>query len=376
MGKFALAVLMLSGMIIGVGIFGIPFSFARAGFLLGTLELVILAGVVTTVHLFYGDVVLATKTSHRLPGYVAIHLGSLASYLARGSALFGIAGTLLAYILLGSHFLSSLFPASFPQAGAFEWAALFTLLGAGVTFFTLRKEAFINGILTVLLIGFILFLVFLLAPHADPVNFSGFHAEKIFSPYGVILFALSGALVIPDLITFLGKNRARARRAIAAGSLIPVCVTFLFAWAVVGVTGSQTTADAISGLQAAAGERVVFLGSIIGFLAVFTSYVLLTSSFQALLSLDFGIKKRSAWAMGIIVPFLGYFLGFTDFIRIIAVVGAVAIGIDSGLILAMHERLRPRRRGRFSVLFFIKASVYGMIVLGIAHEIAKIIVDQ
>ncbi len=372
MGKFVLAVFMLAGMIIGVGIFAVPFSFARAGFLLGALELVVLAGVVTAVHLCYGDVVLATKTFHRLPGYARIHLGPLASCLAWGSSLFGIAGTLLAYILLGSHFLSSLFPASFPEAGALEWAVLFTSLGAAVTFFTLRKEAFINGILTAFLIGFIIFLGFLLAPHADRVNFSGFHLKEIFFPYGVILFALSGGLVIPDLITFLGRSRPHVRRAIAVGSFIPAAITLFFAWAVVGVGGSHTTTDAISGLQAAAGERVVFLGNGIGFLAVFTSYILLTSSFQALLSLDFGVKKRSAWVIGVIVPFLGYFFGFTDFIRVIAAVGALAIGVDSGLILAMHERLRKGRRPRFHALFFGKALIYAVIVAGIAYEIQKI----
>ena len=43
MRVFFEAVLMLAGMIIGVGMFAIPFSFAAAGFWLGAAELAVLA---------------------------------------------------------------------------------------------------------------------------------------------------------------------------------------------------------------------------------------------------------------------------------------------------------------------------------------------
>ena len=70
MSKEIQAVLMLSGMIIGVGMFAIPFSFSTAGFWLGTLELCVLALAILAVHLCYAEVVLHTNERHRLPGYV------------------------------------------------------------------------------------------------------------------------------------------------------------------------------------------------------------------------------------------------------------------------------------------------------------------
>lgn len=373
--KFLTAVLMLSGMIIGVGVFGVPFSFARAGFLLGSLELFLLAGVVTAVHLSYAEVVLKTNARHRLPGYSAFHLGPYASYLSWGSAFFGISGTLLAYILLGSRFLSLLLSRLFPDTRDAVWAVLFVSACALITLFPLRKEAFINGVLTALLIGFFLFLSGRLLLLADPARFLGFSPSQALFPYGVILFALSGALVIPDLITFLGKNSVHARLAIVIGSLIPAFITLLFAAAVVGVSGPGTSEDAIQGLRAAVGDEGIVLGSIIGFLAVFTSYLVLTSSFQALLTLDFGMKEKTAWLAGIGIPFAAYALGVTDFIRVIAAVGAVAIGIDSGLILAMQGVIEKRKRRRSFMMRAGKAAIYAMIVIGIVYEIAKIIAN-
>ena len=105
-------------MIIGAGMFGIPFSFVRAGFWLGAAELALLGGVMWVIHLRYGEVVLETPSRHRLPGYVRLYLGRWASMLAWGSALFGIGGALLAYVVVGGLFLDSLFATAAAQSSS------------------------------------------------------------------------------------------------------------------------------------------------------------------------------------------------------------------------------------------------------------------
>lgn len=364
--KFIEAVLILSGMIIGVGMFGIPFSFARAGFWFGVAELAVLAGVVTVFHLLYGEVVLKTAALHRLPGYVGLHLGRRASWLAWASALFGISFTLLAYILLGSKFLHNIFGKIWPGSNEFLWAVVITVLGAAVTSFSLKKEALINGILTVFLVVFIIFFSAYFIPQISMENFSGFHPENIFLPYGILLFALSGGVVIPDVITFLGRDRTVVRRAIAAGSIIPAFVYFLWAFAVVGVTGYGVSEEAIRGLQSVAGESVVILGSVIGFLAAFTSYIVLGASFQALLRLDFGAPRLLSWAAGVVVPFLFYAVGLQNFIAVISAVGALAVGFDSALVIAMHTRVTGSAR-RASYIW--KALLYLLISGGVLYEL-------
>lgn len=366
MFKFLQAVLILSGMIIGVGMFGIPFSFARAGFWLGATELFILAGIVTVFHLLYGEVVLKTPALHRLPGYVNAHLGRRASYLAWASALFGISFTLLAYILLGSKFLHNIFGGIWPGSSELLWAVVITILGAAITSFSLKKEALINGVLTVLLVGLIIFFSAYFIPRVSAENLSGFHPENTFLPYGILLFALSGGVIIPDVITFLGRDRAMARRAITLGSLVPALLYFLWALAVVGAVGYGVSEETIRSLQTIAGERVVIWGSAIGFLAAFTSYIVLGASFQALLRLDFGAPKFLSWAVGTVVPFLFYAFGLQNFIAVISAVGALAVGFDSALVIAMYHRVTGSFR---PASYAWKAFLYALISVGVVYEL-------
>lgn len=374
MTKFLGAVLILSGMIIGVGMFGIPYSFARAGFWWGALELAVLTGVILLFHLLYGEIVFKTKESHRLPGYVRAHLGRRAAALSWASAIFGITGTLLAYILVGSTFLTTIFREALPVLGEFSWAVAVTALGALVTLFPVRRGAAINGVLSAALIGFIIFLSLTLLPKVNFSNLARADFENILLPYGVLLFALSGGVVIPDLITALGGERGRARAAIFWGTVIPAALYFLFAFAVVGASGAFVSKEAISGLLPIAGSGAVLAGSIMGFLSVFTSFIVLLMSFQALLRLDYGLPKSGAWLVSFGAPFLLYLLGFQNFILVIGAVGAIAVGIDSALIIAAHYQMRRNEGAKFFPLAYLwRLALYGMMGAGVAYELKSLI---
>lgn len=377
--KFLGAVLILSGMIIGVGMFGIPFSFVKAGFWLGVAELLLLSGAVLVFHLLYGEIVLKTPEKHRLPGYIKIYLGETAAQIAWASAFLGITGTLLAYLVLGSVFLRNIF-VTWPEISEFGWAFILALAGAAATFFSLKREALINGIATSLLVLLLFFLSFSLLPQVKLENLQGFDFKNIFLPYGVLLFALSGGVVIPDLITFLGGDRLRpsltrrrVRAAIGIGTLLPAILYFFFALAVVGVLGGQVSPEAVQGWAVLGIPNLVLVGSLIGFLAVLTSLLVLSSSFQALLELDFKLSKRLAWLLGSFLPLALYLLGFKNFIAIIGAVGAIAVGVDSALIIASYLRLKKkedRRLGWFS--YFWSWSIYIMIAAGAVYYFSGI----
>lgn len=371
--KFLEAVLILSGMIIGVGMFGIPYSFVQVGFWLGALELFVIAVAITWLHLLYGEVVLKTPQLHRLPGYVRLHLGERVARLSWASAFFGIVGTLLAYIVVGSIFLHAIFQNVWGGSSEFFWAAAIAALGALVTAFPLKKEALINGVLTSLLIAFIAGFALFLFPGVKAANRAGFNIENLFVPYGVFLFALSGGVVIPDLVTVLGKDRGRVRSAIVVGTLIPAVLYFLFAFAVVGAVGTAASEEAIRGLEPIAGRVAVFLGSMIGFLAVFTSFVVLSSSFQALLSIDSGFSRVLAWLVASGAPFLLYLAGFKNFIAVIGAVGAIAVGIDSALVILMQRRLHRKEGGSFLWFSYAwRTAIFVMIAAGAIFELFRI----
>ncbi|OGZ96949.1 MAG: hypothetical protein A2847_01765 [Candidatus Sungbacteria bacterium RIFCSPHIGHO2_01_FULL_50_25] len=364
-------ILMLAGMIIGAGMFAIPFSFAHAGVLLGTAELIVLTAAVILFHLSYAEVVSKTGEAHRLPGYAGMYLGKWAEYIALGSIAASAIGTLLVYLLLGSRFLGDALRAGawiFAPTGAmsFDVYLVFFLAGIGalITFFPIRSEAAINAILTAFLILFIGFLVYLLFPLANVAEFQGWTTGNFFIPYGILLFALWGGVLIPDVVTFLGNDERRVKIAVVAGTLLPALVYFFFSLAVVGVSGALTSREALQGLLGAVDEEVIVLGAVVGLLAVFTSFVALQKTFQMMLELDFGVPRLWAWIGANSVPLAFYLFGFTDFIVMIAIVGAIAIGVDAALILCMHYVMKTRRGERIAWYGLLARAVLLCVVVG------------
>ena len=140
--------------------------------------------------------------------------------------------------------------------------------------------------------------------------------------------------------------------------------------AVVGVAGAGVSMEAIAGLANAVGPLVVMAGSVIGFLAVFTSFILLSSSFQALLHFDFKMPKAGAHLIVSGLPALLYVLGAHDFVMIVAAVGAVAVGTDAALIIATQRTLQRIRKYRLTIWSYVwSIGIYTMVIAGIAYEV-------
>jgi len=360
-------------MIIGAGMFGIPYTFAKAGFWFGVLELGVLTGVILAFHLAYGDIVLATPSRHRLPGYIRLYLGSRAAALSWGAAIAGIFGALIAYVALGANFLSTLAGVAGVDIGSIPFAFAIALSGAVATRLTIAKEALVNAILTALLIVFILILAAALFPVFAAENLNGFDIASAFLPYGVLLFALAGNTVIPDVISVLGRDRGLARRAIVVGTAIPAAIYFIFALAVVGALGSGVSRETIAGLGGLDWTIFVLLGSAIGFLAVYTSFIALGRSMQELLVLDFGLRRTGAWAVVSIAPLLLFLLGLRDFLVIIGATGAIAVGIDASTVFAARKRIGSKNARRPAILYGVGSMViYVLILAGIVMEVKRI----
>lgn len=369
------AVLTLAGMIIGVGMFAIPFAFSRAGFWLGAGEFVILGAVVVAIHLLYGDIVMRGPERHRLPGYAHLYLGAPAAAIAWGAVLFGMIGSLLAYLIVGAVFLHTLLAGAVPIGSDVFWVAAFTALGIAIVLLPFRKEALINGILTAVLIAFILALSFFLLPRVSMANFDGVHLPEAFAPYGILLFALTGGAAVPEVVALLGGRRSAVRRAIVVGSLIPVAIYFLFSYAVVGALGSGVSEEAIRGLGAIAGERVVWFGSMIGLLAIITSFVVLTSSLESLFEFDWGLGHRPARLVAIGAPIALYLAGFQNFIAIIGAVGALGVGVDTVLIVATHRAMQKHMKmPQYVAAHIIEGVICFIAIIGVAAYLYQMFV--
>ncbi len=164
--------------------------------------------------------------------------------------------------------------------------------------------------------------------------------KDLFLPYGVILFAMAGSAAIPEMRQILRGQENKLKPAIFWGTAIPVLLYFLFALVVVGITGSQTTPEAIEGLVPHLGGWVIMLGAIFGFFAVYTSFLVLGVAIKKVYQHDYGIKGRWAFLLACVIPLAAYLAGVKNFILIIGFIGAVLGGLDGILTILIYFKAR------------------------------------
>jgi len=374
--KFFYALSALIGMIIGVGIFGIPYVLAQAGFLIGFFYLVFLCLVVLAVHLSYGEIILRTQQDCRLVGYGEKYLGRQGKVSATGIVIFQFYGAMLAYIIAGGHFLNIIFSRFFGGTD-FSWALVFFVFGALAILFGLRTVSASEFLMTILLLFLATFFILKGAPLVNLENLKGFSLMKFFLPYGVIFFSLTGGAAVPELRQILRGQEQKIKKVIILGTVIPAVIYFLFALVVVGTTGKGTTEDAISGLVPYLGQNIIVLGAIFGFLAVITSFLMLGLNLRKMFQLDYKLNKLLAWTLACFVPLIVFLAGFNDFIVVIGLIGAVAGGFEGIMTTLIY--IKAKRMGDRQPEYSLKLNkifVFGMILLfalGIIYQFVYLV---
>lgn len=332
---------LLVGVIIGAGMFALPYVTAQAGILWSFIHMVIAFFIVTAIHLLYGEVIYATRGKHRLPGYVGMYLGGEIRRLAICTTFFEYYGALLIYGLLGGAFLHGILGTW--SLGPDGLTLLFFFMGAAFLALNIERVGMANFVLSLILLICVTALILWAAPQVRVSQIPFANSAFWFLPFGVFLFAFGGASAIPDVADIFRKKHNRTfRRVVVWGTIISLIVYAVFIIAVVGVSGANTSSEAIMGLEAFLGRKAVVLGSIIGFLAVITSFISLGLDLRYIFEYDYGWKRKSAWVGVMLVPVALFMFGFSNVITIIGLVGSVAVGIDGILILLMVLKLKKQ----------------------------------
>lgn len=352
-GTYLRGIGMLVGMIFGAGVFALPFAFARASLFWGVFHFLIAFLILIFLHLWYGEVAYYTRGKHRFTGYTEIFLGNKAKLLSFLTTIGSYYGSLLVYGILAGIFLSNIFQnfTAVPMSFLFFIIAGFFALGG------IEKIATINFYLTIPLFGFIVYLLFISLPAIDINNF--FNNAKIFNgdwflPYGVWLFALTGFSALPEARDIFSKfpiNPVRNgisngiknfKRIIWLSLIISAIFYFVFIASVWGVSGKLTSEDALSGIAGFLGRGALVIGSLIGFLAVFTSYIALAVDMRSIFNFDYKISFAPAWLLSIIPPIILFFFLQDGFVKILSVVGTLGLGILGVFIILMRHKMRKR----------------------------------
>ena len=102
------ATLLLVGLIVGAGIFGLPTAFSKSGALFGIIAWAVVTAVVLATHLMYSDIASIFGPNHRLVGDTERALGKKAALTASVLLFVSNLGALLAYMILGGNFLGAI----------------------------------------------------------------------------------------------------------------------------------------------------------------------------------------------------------------------------------------------------------------------------
>ena len=191
--NFYLAVAVMIGYIIGVGMFGLPYLVSKAGIISFVVLILIIGFIQHLLHLIYANLILVTRKYHRMPGYAGVYLGRKGKVIITISKFVGNFGALLAYIIITGIFLKQLLGPIF-GGSEFLYATILFLLEAIIIFFGIGILARVELFMTSLLIIIVILIVVQGSKFISADNFTIMDLSLFFLPYGAVLFALDGNL--------------------------------------------------------------------------------------------------------------------------------------------------------------------------------------
>lgn len=372
MKNFLYAIATLIGTIIGVGLFGIPYVVARSGFLIGLGWLIIIGAVALIIHLAYGEIILRTKGKHRRIGYVDRYLGKRETEISALIILLARFGALLAYIIVAGQFLFILFDGIL-DINPFAWSVIFFIFGSLLIFFGLKVVAKVEIIMTVFLILIVGILLGKGLGSINPENLVTLNISSFFLPYGVIFFSLGGLTAIPEMRGMLRGREKLLKKSIILGTLVPIIIFILFTFLIVGVTGIETSEEAITGLGIALKNGAVNFGAFFGLLAVATSFLVLGLNLKETFLYDYKLSHKFSWALSCFIPFILFLIGLRNFIEVIGFVGAIFGGLEGIILILIYQRAKKdgKREPEYSLSLplFVRYGIISMFVLGIIYQI-------
>ncbi len=369
--KFWYAVATLVGSTVGIGLYGIPFTFQKAGFGVGLLFLIAIAGLILLRNLLYGEVVLRTHQRHQFIGYSNKYLGAVAKKVNLFIFWVAVYGSLVGIIIISGSFLSNIFH----DFSSSTFSTLFVVIASILVYLGLKTVSKFDLFMMLLFGAVVIFVAIAGTGHIAAGNFNFEVGELWFLPFGVILFAMDSISGVPLVRELLVGNEQKYKKALIWGTLIPAIFYLLLTFIVVGVSGEFTSPDAISGLLNSLGPKVVFIGSLFGFLTSSTIFLNVATALKESFQEDFHFKKQWSWLWVMIPPYLLFLAGIRNFIDIIGLVGGVVVSIEAILLIFIYikakkngERipeysiLLPKWLLYLMMLIFASGAVYTLIV--------------
>ena len=370
---FLFALAMFTNTIVGVGIFGLPYIASKAGFGLTIAYLVGFCFIVILMSLSYAEISFRERVPHRFPGYAEHYFGKKMKHFAFTVETVAVVGALVSYIIVGGNFLNGLLHQLALPGGSFWFSVLFFVLGAFLVFMGIktieRTELLMLGILLLLVLGFLI----VGFGKVELTNLQSVDWHHFFLPYGITIFALWGIPAIPELKEIIKHDNKKIKQVLVWGLIIATAIYALFVYLISGISGGSTTSDSLAGLVPHFSPSIMLFAYLFGFLATFTSYIVLSFHIKKTFQYDYKVKPVLSWFLACFVPFIVFVLGVTNFIEVMNFVGSLGLGLFGILLFMMFLKIKERTYKFFPFSHYWAYLLIVIFVAGILLEIGHLL---
>jgi amino acid permease len=350
--------------IVGVGFLSLPYLAMQTGIWVMLFWIVVVTGLLLVVNSLFADISLKTPDFKRFPGFVGYYLGKpMGIFAALTFIVFGFA-VLAAYILVGGQFLAAAFPSWFSGSPiAFEF--LYFIIASSLLL--LSQKAIAKAETVLLGLFFVSILIVCLEAlgqlHWQSVFFQPkLSLPTLFLPYGPLLFSAWAIGFIPPTEEAAAGNKKNLKKILMWSTIVMSVFYAVFIVAVLGISGSETTEVALTGLSFFLSRPVVFLALFAAFLVSLNAFAAQGVVLKQILEFDLKIKPWQALIMTAFIPMILIFIGLNSFISLISFTGGVFLGIYGLMILWMHKKIGGNSKWFYPLMvIFIVGMVYTLL---------------
>jgi amino acid permease len=357
---------------IGAGIFSIPYALSKTGVLVGLIYIFGVGFLMIGLNLLVGEIAVRTKGNFQLVGLARKYLGKAGQWIMTIIIYISVAGIQVIYIIGEGKTLFAFFGGS-----EFFWSLIFFAFGIVLVYFGLKTIKVVEFFLSMLILAVILLIAGLSAPHIEPINFQYTELANLLFPYGVILFAYCGMSSVLEVHTILADNKKLFKKVIITAGLMTIVTYTLFTFAILGVTGRETTEIATIGLGQKLGPLIFLLGNIFSTLAMTTGFLMVGVITSDSLCWDYKLSRKTATILVGGIPLILFIAGLRQFILVMDIVGGVFLSLEmiiAVLIFWRAKQLGDLKPGKYKLHHTLLLTVVLLVALifGAIYSIIKL----
>ncbi len=363
-GKYLAAISTTVGTIVGGGILGLPYAVSKTGFFpaLGLFALLGLASILITM--YTGELSSRFKRFHQLPVIVSEYMGKRFRVLVLVIQILTIYGAQIAYLSGIALVFTLLFGLPFQMA-----VLLIFLLTLPIIYKGYREVENVEVPLLFIKIGLILASAISVLILLNLNNFSHMSTANFLSPFGVVLFSLTGYTVIPEIKAELGGTK-KLTEVILVSFAIAIAIYLFFTFAFIGAFGTGVSQVATESIHSFYYDILFAVTTV--FLLI-TPYLALSLVLMDSFSYDFKMDRKLSMLPALLIPLIFALINL-NFVYVLELTGGIFISILSVIVLIAVYLARKKEKTKpaylvpgngylilFTAIIMISGLVYTLI---------------